>query len=189
VYHIELRQFPHNFCRFNLTDRELRELAVPWARGEWVEAGDRKWTPHQATLTVLEGERIPVNQLSIGRGWRNARRRSEDVTDRVLGEAAKIGDAGSTVGAESSRREEPKGSAGGAAAGVGDAGGTGEAGAPAAAPALVLDSLGPWLLEVLGADRAQLSVAWRRAFEESPGRSPSVCLALAEEALRSAEPR
>jgi hypothetical protein len=84
MYHVELRQFPHNTCRFNMADEELRALVVPWAQGEWVELGERKWSPHQARLTVLEGPRLAMEQLRMGRGWRTAQGQSEDVTERVL---------------------------------------------------------------------------------------------------------
>jgi hypothetical protein len=88
TYHVELRQFPHNMCRFNLAEEELRAIVEPWALGEWIEFGERKWSPHQAKLTVLEGPPLPPGQLTMGRGWRAAQRQSEDVTERVL-EAAR----------------------------------------------------------------------------------------------------
>jgi hypothetical protein len=85
VYHLELRQFPHNVCRFNLTERELWTTVVArWAQEQWVEVGERKWSPHQAKLTVLQGPRLPLEQLSMGRGWRAAQRNSRDVTEQVL---------------------------------------------------------------------------------------------------------
>ena len=74
MFHIELRQFPHNVCRFNLSEQELRTLVGPWAREQWIELGGRKWSPHQARLTVLNGPRLTVQELSMGRGWRNAQR-------------------------------------------------------------------------------------------------------------------
>ncbi len=88
MYHLELRQFPHNTCRFNLTEQELRAVLEPWAREKFVEVGERKWSPHQAKLTILEGPRLDVAQLSMGRGWRAAQRQSEDVTERLLAAAA-----------------------------------------------------------------------------------------------------
>jgi hypothetical protein len=133
VYHVELRQFPHNLCRFNLAEEELRAIAEQWARGEWVDLGERKWNRHQAKLTILEGPRLPVGQLSMGRGWRNAQRQSEDVTARVLA-------AGS-------------------------------------------DSPGPELLSLLGDDSSALLAAWRVVAARCPERSPSECLALAEQAI------
>ncbi len=85
VYHLELRQFPHNVCRFNISEAELREqVLVPWAQEKWIEFGERKWSPHQATLTVLRGPRIPFGQLTMGRGWRTAQRDGEEVTEELL---------------------------------------------------------------------------------------------------------
>ena len=88
MYHVELRQFPHNMCRFNLSEQELFDTIVrAWAQEQWIEFGERKWNPHQARLTVLEGPQLAVEQLAMGRGWRNAQRQSEDVTERVLAQA------------------------------------------------------------------------------------------------------
>jgi hypothetical protein len=84
MFHVELRQFPHNACAFNLTEAELSQIVEPWSRDQWIELGERKWSPHQARLTVLEGPHLPVEDLSMGRGWRNAQHQSEDVTERVL---------------------------------------------------------------------------------------------------------
>jgi hypothetical protein len=192
MYHIELRQFPHNLCRFNLTDEQLQMIVLPWARGEWLDLGERKWTPHQAKLTILKGERMPVEQLSIGGGWRNARRQSEDVTTRVLAAALEAGDIASNAGAVANRVGDA--AVGTGAVGMGDMearprvrdASLDEASSNAT---LVIDSLGPELVRVLAEDSARLSLAWRAALEDSPGRSPSVCLALAEEAIRSAERR
>jgi hypothetical protein len=87
VFHVELRQFPHNACSFNLTDAELAQIVEPWSREEWIELGERKWNPNQARLTVLEGPHLPVEELAMGRGWRNAQHQSEDVTERVIARA------------------------------------------------------------------------------------------------------
>jgi hypothetical protein len=88
VYHVELRQFPHNMCRFNLSERELLDTIVgAWVEDKWIEFCERKWNPHQARLTVLEGPHLAVEELAMGRGWRGAQRHSEDVTERVLEQA------------------------------------------------------------------------------------------------------
>ncbi len=84
MYHIELRQFPHNTCRFNLTDAQLRAIVEPWARGQVVELGERKWNPELARITILEGPQLGLEQLKMGRGWRAAERHGEDVTERAL---------------------------------------------------------------------------------------------------------
>jgi hypothetical protein len=88
MFHIELRQFPHNMCHFNMTEQELfTQVLEGWAREQWIELGDRKWNPHQSKLIVLEGPRIPVEQLSMGRGWPTAQRQGEDVTERMIAQA------------------------------------------------------------------------------------------------------
>lgn len=103
MFHVELRQFPHNACAFNLSEDELLERVVgPWAAGEWVELGERKWSPHRAKLTVLEGPRLELADLAMGRGWRNAEHRGKDVTASVLAHSVSTGRAAleSLLGAE-----------------------------------------------------------------------------------------
>jgi 2-iminobutanoate/2-iminopropanoate deaminase len=86
VYHVELRHFPRNVCRFNLSAEELRATVLePWAADRPFELGELRWDPRQARLLVLEGPRIPPDQLSMGRGWRTAQRESRDVTAQLLG--------------------------------------------------------------------------------------------------------
>ena len=87
-YHIELRQFPRNFCRFNLTGPEIGAIALTWAQEQMLELGDQKWSPapgddHRSS----KGPQIPIERLSMGRGWPTAQREGEDVTERVLAEA------------------------------------------------------------------------------------------------------
>ena len=107
MYHVELRQFPHNFCRFNLTEAELHEAVLDaWARGEWIEFGERKWNPQQAKLIVLEGPHIPLEQLSMGRGWRIAEREGKDVTEQLIAAAH----SSSVSAAESAAAKEQGGS-------------------------------------------------------------------------------
>ncbi|HZL47764.1 MAG TPA: hypothetical protein VFC30_01985 [Solirubrobacteraceae bacterium] len=156
MYHLELRQFPHNVCRFNLTERELLETVVEgWAREQWIEVGERKWNPHQAKLTVLEGPHLPIEQLSMGRGWRNAQRESEDVTERLLAQVRQADEAAKARDAAASGSPAP-------------AGGFAEQ-----------------LNLLLGADPAALLQAWGLAAERRPELAPSESLALAEETLRS----
>ncbi len=89
VYHMELRHFPRNLCRFNLSGEELQTTVLePWAADRPFELGELRWDPRQARLTVLEGPRIPPEQLSMGRGWRTAQRQSRDVTAQLLLAAA-----------------------------------------------------------------------------------------------------
>jgi 2-iminobutanoate/2-iminopropanoate deaminase len=86
VYHVELRHFPRNVCRFNLSAEELRATVLdPWAADRPVELGEMKWDPRQARLTVIESKRIPPEELSMGRGWSTAQRLGRDVTAQVTG--------------------------------------------------------------------------------------------------------
>jgi hypothetical protein len=166
VFHIELRQFPHNVCRFNLSEQELRTVVEPWAREQWIELGGRRWSPHQARLTILDGPRLAVQELSMGRGWRNAQRRSEEVTDRVLAAAkAPLAHNGGPSPSQSQSSTDPSESS--------------------ADLSLEADSLGLELLTMLGDAPASLSAVWRLARARFPERLPSECLAVAEQAIRS----
>ncbi len=165
MYHVELRQFPHNFCRFNLTETELREAILDaWARGEWIEFGERKWNPQQAKLIVVEGPQIPLEQLSMGRGWRIVEREGKDVTEQLIAAAhsANASAAGSSAKNEQTRSQ--------------------------AAATLGLDpataSLVAELLGLLGEDPVPLMRAWQLALEGHSDRTPSECLALAEGLVR-----
>src|SRR6516165_10324622 len=66
MFHLQLRQFPHNHSQFNLTEQELHAIAGPWVRGQWLAIGERKWNAHQAKLTIVEGPRVQMAQLSMG---------------------------------------------------------------------------------------------------------------------------
>ena len=85
--HVELRHFPHSAWRFNLSDQDLRTVVEPWIREQAVDFGERKWNSQMARITILDGPRIPLEQLTMGRGWRAAQRQSQDVTERVLAAA------------------------------------------------------------------------------------------------------
>jgi len=156
VYHVELRQFPHNMCRFNLSEEELVDTIVgAWAEEKWIEFGERKWNPHQARLKVLEGPQLAVEELAMGRGWRNAQRHSEDVTERVLEQAR--------------ARQAAAAASEAAAAGAGAAAGAAD----------------EQLLALLGADPGALLASWRLTAARRPELAPSEALALAEATLRS----
>jgi hypothetical protein len=170
MYHLELRQFPHNLCRFNLTEQDLRALLAPWVLDRPVELGERRWSPLQATITVLEGPRLELQQLSMGRGWRTAQREGEDVTAQVIAAAS------DTARAEAAAPPAPS-----------PAGSS----APAPVDATVIGdplALGVQLASLLGDDPARLLAAWRQASVEKPGLSPSETLALAEGKVRSSGP-
>lgn len=171
MFHVELRQFPHNACAFNLTEAELSQIVEPWSRDEWIELGERKWSPHQARLTVLDGPHLEVEDLAMGRGWRNAQHRSTDVTERVIARALASSTTPATAGTVAGT------SAGGAPAA------TAEQGAPSGDRASA--SLDTELHLLLGPDPAALLQAWRLAAQRRPELPPSKSLALAESTLRS----
>ncbi|MEA2314904.1 MAG: hypothetical protein QOI03_1596 [Solirubrobacteraceae bacterium] len=154
MYHLELRQFPHNLCRFNLTDAQLRVVVEPWVREQVIEMGERKWSPQQAKITIIEGSQLAMAELSMGRGWRAAQRRGEDVTERVLA-AARVAAAASA---------------------------SGQLARPAGAGADPL-GVGVALAAVLGSDAERLLAAWRSAASEHPSLTPSESLALAERTI------
>jgi hypothetical protein len=193
MYHVELRHFPHSAWRFNLSDQDLRAVVEPWIREQAVDFGERKWSPHLARLTILEGPKLEVQQISMGRGWRTAQRQSEDVTERVLTSAREaLQQVAGGVGVVSARvpapRVSPATEGAGEATGGGAptsaiidptvAGGTGPMSDPVA--------LGVQLAALLGTDPMGLLEAWRQAAAASPGLPPSDSLALAERALRRA---
>jgi hypothetical protein len=85
MFHVELRQFPHQGRAFNLDRDELdRRILEPWLRGEPVELQDRRFDPDKAKLTIYEGRVLELNEMGLGRGWANVTRVGEDVTDRLL---------------------------------------------------------------------------------------------------------
>jgi hypothetical protein len=163
MYHVELRHFPHNMARFNLTHAELMAIVEPWVRDQMVEFGERKWSPQQAKITIFEGPRMPLDQLTMGRGWRAAERESENVTDPVL--------AAAREGLAAAPASTPRAPA--------------SAQRPAANGALADPlALGVQLASLLGEDPAGLLAAWRDVAARSTGLSPSESLALAERQLR-----
>jgi hypothetical protein len=88
VFHVELRQFPHQTRAFNLTRDELDERVVgPWLAREPVELNEYRWLPDRATLTIYEGPPLSVSEMGMGRGWQNVTRGGRDVTQEVLIEA------------------------------------------------------------------------------------------------------
>jgi hypothetical protein len=170
-FHVQLRQFPNSHTRFNLDAQELSAFAGPWARGEWVRAGERNWSSHQARLTIIEGPPLPVAQLSLGRGWRDAQRRGVDVTDRVLAAAR----------SQPSVQSAPSGQA----TGAGQASSDVSPGDAVGVTAPAADSFALELLSLLEDGPVSLPRAWRLAADRSGGERASEALALAEHAVRS----
>jgi hypothetical protein len=161
VYHLELRQFPRRVHRFNLDGPQLGALLLPWAEEKLVELGEQKWSPAEATMTVLEGPEIPLETVSLARGWRLVQKDSKDVTERVLEEAkSQVAAASSAAGAQA------------AASGAQQAGET-------IALAMQLGAL-------LGADASRLLEHWREVRARDGSLAPSEALRLAESELGTA---
>jgi hypothetical protein len=98
VFHVELRQFPHQTRAFNLSREELDERILrPWVAGERVELNDRRWAPDRATLVIYEAPMLEVAEMGLGRGWQNATRTGRDVTDQLLTESRAVGDDAPTA--------------------------------------------------------------------------------------------
>jgi hypothetical protein len=178
MYHVELHQFPHNMSRFNLTDAELDAIVQPWVREQVIDFGERKWSPHQARLTILEGPPMPLEQLTMGRGWRAAQRQGEDVTERVLGAAREALAAAAPAPAVPPLPDAlPQPPAETLAATPQQP----VQGGPLADPL----ALGVQLASLLGGDPGRLLSAWKEVAARSSGLAPSESLALAERQLRS----
>jgi hypothetical protein len=88
MFHVELRQFPHNARAFNLTREELdARILRPLAAGRPVELNEQRFSPEKVKLAIYEGPELRVEEMGMGRGWGNATKAGENVTDRLLAEA------------------------------------------------------------------------------------------------------
>jgi hypothetical protein len=174
VFHVELRQFPHNAVRFNLDEAELLALVEPWASGRWIELGERKWSPHHARLTVLEGPRLSVQELSLSRGWRNAVRQGEDVTEQMVARASESAAEGTAAEATAAGAGQPRVAPAEVHTGTLSGNRSAADGYSAAE-----------LLALLGDDPRVLLAAWQLVAARRPELSPSEALALAEDTLES----
>lgn len=104
MYHVELREFPHNTHAFNLDTARLQATVLaPWTAEKVFELGGRQWIPQRTSITILEGPELPLHRLGLGRGWANALRGGKDVTDELL-QAAKLGSAGIAIARPSAGR-------------------------------------------------------------------------------------
>ena len=87
MFHVELRQFPHQARAFNLSREELdAQILEPWVTGAPIQLQDRRWTSEKAKLTVLEGAELRPDEIGMGRGWNNATKGGQDVTANLLEE-------------------------------------------------------------------------------------------------------
>ena len=88
-FHVEISQGFRRARAFNLDETKLRaQILDPWTRGRLITLGDRDWEPRDCKLIVLEGAELSDTDLSMGRGWSNAERVSENVTRRLADVAA-----------------------------------------------------------------------------------------------------
>jgi hypothetical protein len=89
AFHVEVRSAHRRAWLFNLDAAALRRDVVgPWAAGTALDVADRKWEPRDGTLRVLEGPRLPPEELGHGQGWNRAERTGRDVTAELLGTPA-----------------------------------------------------------------------------------------------------
>lgn len=87
MFHVELRQFPHQARAFNLSREELDgRILGPWVTGGSIDLQDRRWTSDKAKLTVIEGAELRPDEIGMGRGWSNAIKSGQDVTATLLDE-------------------------------------------------------------------------------------------------------
>jgi hypothetical protein len=88
MFHVELRQFPHQARAFNLSREELEaRILEPWVTGAPIALQDRRWTSEKAKLTIVEGPQLRPDEIGLGRGWNNANRSGTDVTETLIDEA------------------------------------------------------------------------------------------------------
>lgn len=91
MFHVELRQFPHQARAFNLSREELdARILEPWVTGAPIDLQDRRWTSEKAKLTILEGAELRPDEIGMGRGWSNAAKGGQDVTAQLLDEVRHI---------------------------------------------------------------------------------------------------
>jgi hypothetical protein len=84
-FHVEISRGYRRARAFNLDEARLRtEVLEPWTRGRVIMLGDRDWEPRDCKLVILEGPELGDTELSMGRGWSNAQRVSENVTRRLV---------------------------------------------------------------------------------------------------------
>jgi|SRR5215204_870450 len=85
AFHVEISKGFRRARAFNLEEAKLRsDVLDPWMRGRVIVLGDKDWEPRDCKLIVLEGPELSETDLSMGRGWSNAERVSENVTRRLV---------------------------------------------------------------------------------------------------------
>ena len=85
MFHVELRQFPHQARAFNLEREEVeRRVLRPWLAGATVELQEHRFSPEKAKLAVYEGRALEPSEIGLGRGWANVTKTGADVTTQLL---------------------------------------------------------------------------------------------------------
>jgi hypothetical protein len=86
AFHVEISSgFRQRARAFNLNEARLRSTIVdPWIAGRPISLGDKEWEPADCKLIVLEGPELADSDLSMGRGWSNAEKSSENVTRQLI---------------------------------------------------------------------------------------------------------
>jgi hypothetical protein len=84
-FHVEISRGFRRARAFNLDEARLRaDVLDPWMRGRVIMLGDRDWEPRDCKLIILDGPELSDTDLSMGRGWSNAQRTSENVTRSLV---------------------------------------------------------------------------------------------------------
>jgi hypothetical protein len=99
AFHVEISMgFRQRARAFNLDEGRLRsEILEPWVSGRLIRLGDKDWQPRDSKLIVLEGPELADADLSMGRGWANAEKASQNVTRQLVESAAGRGAAAPQV--------------------------------------------------------------------------------------------
>ena len=86
AFHVEISSgFRQRARAFNLDEAKLSATVLePWVQGRRVHLGEKDFEPKDSKLVVLKGPELADVDLSMGRGWSNAEKASENVTRRVV---------------------------------------------------------------------------------------------------------
>ena len=86
AFHVEISSgFRQRARAFNLDESSMRrDVLDPWIRGRRITLGDKDFEPRDSRLVILEGPALADTDLSLGRGWSNAEKVSENVTRRLV---------------------------------------------------------------------------------------------------------
>jgi hypothetical protein len=89
AFHVEISSgFRQRARAFNLDEAQMRsDILDPWLRGRRIVLGDKDWEPRDCKLIILDGPELSDSDLSMGRGWANAEKSSENVTRGLVHEA------------------------------------------------------------------------------------------------------